>query len=1112
LVCAGAVERAQAERETQLAWGISAMTLGAPREGAPDLESLLGDKREVAVLDRFYRLGGENLPVTPTECRVAYNADGLLVVFRCREDNMDYPATSHRTDWYAQLHSASEQDASYPDKVEVIVWPKADDRTYCQFAATADGLSFGARRHAGPAPVQTDNETATNGFERIKDFDAQVVRRQKEWLVFFRIPWRCLGGKPGSHFGFVPLRTRWRDSEVTSPVAGYFTDRPPLNSCIETHFQGRASTFRADRCLCRLPSGLLCWQRPARLSYPDRDTVRDIWQMEQSLSQPTGQANFARRVYLTQRWIDLLDLEGFCFRPASGSIAEENVSPSLARWRVNGALRGNDPAKAYRLLDAYLRDLDAVSRRWFADGSPGNIRADQWQALSQMEGVEEQAGVVTLHCLAGTRPVDLHLSFPTTGGLRLQANAEGWFKPAGLLPVNVSHAAGRVWIAASNARAAVVKHPFGITLGDAAGRPVVELGPGSIAFRFDAQGKVLASDFRNRLDKTEVVWGFGEKFDHFNQHGSVLTLWGVDAWTANTEGLRNQSYKPIPVFHSSKGYTVFVNSPYRLRADIGRTRSSEYRLSQHGPILDCCFWMEPPEKALQSYTDLTGKPLLPPQWAFEPWMGRTGRGWSANPGLDAVAEEERVVKRFGSLDIPHSAIYAEGPGADSPALNEFMARRGIKVLSWYFSSIGKNTQARLLPELAPDQLPVLNAGENTSADPISYVDFTSPEALELGRRWWKPRLDLGVAGSMVDFGDRVPEQALFHDGQKGDAMHNFYSYDYQRTYHQVFAERRGGDFILFGRAAAPGTQQWAAQFPGDHCANFLGLDAVLTGALNLCACGFSTWGSDLGGFLGWPDPPVFMRWTQFACFSPLMRSHGRTPREPWEYGEAAVANYKRFAWVRENLLDYIYSAAETAHQTGIPMMRSLAVAYPKEAALAAVADEYLFGPDLLVAPVITEKNTRPVAFPAGRWTSLWDGGVETGPRRVEMTVPPDAIPVYVREGAVVPVNMSTNLQFGQSMTGGRVSAVLVTPPETAKEKHHFDLRLKAQASYLLIYGARLAAVKVDGVTLPQVPDADPPAPSPGWRADAPMQRVIIGLPPPKAGVFDIDVRYVTIRH
>ncbi len=89
-------------------------------------------------------------------------------------------------------------------------------------------------------------------------------------------------------------------------------------------------------------------------------------------------------------------------------------------------------------------------------------------------------------------------------------------------------------------------------------------------------------DFRNRLAPDEVIYGFGEKYDHFNQNGNVLTLWGTDDWVGNGEGLANTTYKPLPIFHSSKGYMVFDNSSYRLRADIGKTDPNQYRITQQG--------------------------------------------------------------------------------------------------------------------------------------------------------------------------------------------------------------------------------------------------------------------------------------------------------------------------------------------------------------------------------------------------------------------------------------------------------------------------------------------------------------------------------------------------
>ena len=196
-------------------------------------------------------------------------------------------------------------------------------------------------------------------------------------------------------------------------------------------------------------------------------------------------------------------------------------------------------------------------------------------------------------------------------------------------------------------------------------------------------------------------------------------------------------------------------------------------------------------------------------------------------------------------------------------------------------------------------------GQTLSAQ-FPYLDFTHPRALEVLGAFWKPRLDLGVAGTMVDFADSFPETAVCFDGRRGDEMHNGYHYGYHQTYYRLFQQRRGDDFILFTRAAMPGSQMFGGQFSGDHQSTFLGLTTSLHGGLNFAACGFPFWGCDIGGYAGRPGEEVYRRWVQWGAFSPLMRFHGTSVREPWYYSDASVPMYKRYAWLRMNLQDYIY--------------------------------------------------------------------------------------------------------------------------------------------------------------------------------------------------------------
>ena len=1118
-----------AEESSRFTWGTNAVVLKPAWSKPPSVDDMLADSTHTVVLSRFYRVGGDNRPATPTECLLAYDDNALLIVFRCKENDMSFPYANldgnlwKEANWHSLrgLPSAANNWPPYPDEVDLLIQPDVDAPSYYQFAATLQGLKFGCNRLLSPNPDTSADQQAAARHSPVRAsdvdaFEASIDRKADEWLAFFQIPWQTLGGKPKSYFGFLPMRTRWRDCEFSSPAAIDLNEGMPVDVLIETHFSDDAAPVRSpQRSLCQLPSGIFRWQRPAVRTYPDAQTRQQIWQLQTSLTTPTDKDNLARRLYVTQRWMDLMTQEGFTPLPHSWGILAYDLTLAYIRQRVNAALQKNDMERASQSLDTYLSQFDKMSRWWYADASPGDILKDEWKPIATANSLELQGDTLLMKCAAGDREVDLRLALPATGGIRLYGSHEGYWRPADLLPLKASLSSSSCSIETADGRIVVSRRPFSIVLYDGAGKEVTQIGANNLALRFDSNGGIVAIDFRNRLDPDEVIYGFGEKYDRFNQNGNVLTLWGTDDWVGNGEGFANTTYKPLPIFHSSKAYMVFDNSPYRLRADIGRTDPDQYRITQQGPILDLYLWIGTPEKTLHSYTALTGKPPLPPKWVFEPWMGRGGEAWASGRLHNAVAEEMSVAQRFAELDIPHSAIYAEGPSALSPDLNQFMAARGIRVLGYFMPAIGLARQESLMPELKPDELPILRCGMESQTRDLGYVDFTNPKALDLCRRALKPALDLGEAGSMVDYGDLVPDDAEFYDGQHGAAMHNFYYYDYQRTVSEVFQEKRGDDFILYARGAAPGTQRWVGQFAGDHPANFDGLRHVLTGALNLCACGYSNWGSDLGGYFGFPQPAVYMRWFQFGCFSPLMRPHGTAPRDPWYFGDAAVTNYKFLAWTRENLLNYTYNAAAIAHESGVPIMRSMAVAYPGETSLAAIGDQYMFGPDLLIAPVITEDTYRTISFPGGVWTSLWNGKTVSGPDKLKVSAPLDSIPVYLSPGAIMPVRLSRELQFGKSMTGGRVDALVVTPAhatkntsilnargEAAKVDAHvrdhgltWTLRNLPEMSYLLVYGgAPASAVRVDGNVLPKALTTDFGSMPEGWVADQAGNRLVIRLP------------------
>jgi alpha-glucosidase (family GH31 glycosyl hydrolase) len=1000
----------EAERADLPQFGASAITLGAPgRENALEIRN-------------FLRAGGF-AQITPTQSKVWWDHDRLYVEFLNTERDRRYRGNPGLAKPVHYPGNERFQLSAYPDAVYVQIRSSWASEGVHVFAAD----SSGAREGDG--------------------FDVKVQRQSDAWAAQFGIPWERIGGRPDqSSFGLNLVRSRGQSSEILSPVALDQTLTLPADLMMVASF-GESPTIRHEAgFLIELADGTLRWQLPSRLVWPGGAERRVLWQEQQTLEWGTARADLARRIELAQRLHDTLVLEGFSFHTDGSNwpVASGEFYPDGARIAVNRALSRQDFAGACRTLDTYLQQLDRATRRWFADESPGNVRTQEWVPV-EMRGFTREPSRLRIIAAAGGQSFPLWLSI-SHGALRLRNQNPGFFHPEETELVETEKDAFKC----GNASVRIESRPWCIIVRDGRGKIVWSLRTGDLSARILPSGEIAAIDLRGNLEREENFYGFGERFNALGQRGNVVTLWDVDCWDGNIHGQLNQAYKNVPLMHSTRGYSLFWNTSYRLRADIGNADSAQYRMTAFGNILDLFIWPAKAADAVQLYTEITGRPKIPPRWAFEPWMGGGGRRWRNGPYKNAVLEEANVVKRFHELDIPHSAIYAEA-GNDDPSLYAQLKGTSLHVLAWDWDSIEMARIRALLPELTAAQLPVLRRANGEIAHRLegaAMIDYTHPGALELIRRFWKPRLDLGLAGSMVDFGDVIPDDAIFHNGKRGIEMHNFHAWFYHQTFSRVFEEARGQDYMLFARSGCAGDQHSIGHFAGDHQANFFGMRAALHGGLNAAACGLSNWGADAGGYSGWPDPEVYIRWTEWATFCPLMRYHGTTPREPWEFGDDAVAIYKRHAWLRENLLPYIMGAVEEAHATGVSLMRPMPMAYPNSLELADCDDQYMFGPDIMIAPVLAPGESRTVFLPPGNWTDFWTAESYEGGRAYTVATPLDRIGVFLRPQAFVPVELAPSLAPGDSMTPGRVKAVLATG-DPAELTRHPGI---AGFDYLIVYG------------------------------------------------------------
>jgi alpha-D-xyloside xylohydrolase len=286
---------------------------------------------------------------------------------------------------------------------------------------------------------------------------------------------------------------------------------------------------------------------------------------------------------------------------------------------------------------------------------------------------------------------------------------------------------------------------------------------------------------------------------------------------------------------------------------------------------------------------------------------------------------------------------------------------------------------------------------------MAVVDFTNPAAVA----WWQEHhrrlLAMGVATFKTDFGETAPTDGHYDDGTSGNVAHNLYPLLYNRAVFEVVDAHSGGHGLIWSRSTTAGGQRYPVHWGGDSRTNFDHMAASLRGGLNFILSGFAYWSHDIGGFSGTSDPALYARWAQFGLFSSHARAHGTSAREPWIFGAEAEAIFRKYASLRYRLLPYIYSCAARAAETGRPLMRPLLLDYQNDPTTHALDLQYLFGDDFLVAPVFTDAADVSVYLPRGRWVDYWTKHSYVGPGWIVVHAPLDTLPLFVREGAIIPM-------------------------------------------------------------------------------------------------------------
>jgi len=628
-------------------------------------------------------------------------------------------------------------------------------------------------------------------------------------------------------------------------------------------------------------------------------------------------------------------------------------------------------------------------------------------------------GIVRLRWLDAGAPPDPDLSYAVVPLEELEVDVEAWADPAcetlrlstGLLSVAI----GPGGVSATQGE----DPPFYVTPSQPARDPV----SGEVAHTLS-------------IEASDRYYGFGEKNGPLDKNGQTLTFWNFDplAWgdyTTESEPL----YQSIPAFvglRDGAAFGVFTDNTRHMEFDVGDSDPEALVITAAGGHMDQYVYAGPtiPE-VVERYTRLTGRAALPPRWT----LGYHQCRWSYTPDTRVM----EVCDEFRAREIPADGIwldidYMDGYRSFTFHPEDFSNPEG---LTDYLESIGFKTTVIIDPGIKADPgWEVYDAGVAagffiTEEDgvtpfvgevwpgPAVFPDFSSAAA----RDWWAGLIpiltDAGIRGVWIDMNE--PTSFLEEDdhtvpnnlpvdwdglGSTMGALHNVYALLMARATREGLLDGSPRRPFVLTRAGFAGQQRYTAMWTGDSPSSFPMMAANLPMMLGLGLSGVAHCGSDVGGFSGSPSPELFARWMALGSVSPFFRGHvatGTPDQEPWSFTLEVEDISRNMISIRYRLLPYWYSLFREASKTGAPVLRPLVWHFQDDSSIENLGDQAMVGPWLLAAPVLTEDAVgRTIHLPAARWFEYHSGRILDGP----VTTTPDltlgALPLYAREGAIIP--------------------------------------------------------------------------------------------------------------
>ena len=603
----------------------------------------------------------------------------------------------------------------------------------------------------------------------------------------------------------------------------------------------------------------------------------------------------------------------------------------------------------------------------------------------------------------------------------------------------------------------------------------------------DASGNVLEQDaqpiawtgdaFRiaKAMPLDEHFFGLGDKTGPLDRRNEAFTLWNTDSYRFQES--TDPIYKSIPFFMTYRAGTavgLLLDNTWRSSFDFGKESRDRYSFgAENGPIDYYVFPGPTPKQVVETYAWLTGTPPLPPLWS----LGFQQSRYSYYPQSQVL----EIAARLRADRIPADAIYLDIDYQDHnrpftvdtagfPDFAGMIAKLNaenfhvVAITDLHIANYPNHGYFPYDSGMANDEFVKNPDGSVYSGvvwpGPSVFPDFTRQQT----RAWWgslyKNFYGLGIAGFWNDMNEpsvfqtptgtmpldvvhRIDEPGFTPRAATHAEIHNVYGMENSRaTFEGMLTLKPDQRPFVLTRATYAGGQRYAATWTGDNSSNWNHLRMTTPMLENLGMSGFAFAGADVGGYAGTPTSDLLTKWLEIGAFQPIDRDHtekGTAMQEPWVSGPVQEAIRRRYIETRYRLLPYIYTAAEEASRTGLPMVRPLFLEFPDAAPDRHPVDidpsassEFLFGGDLLVAPppFSDVMDEYPVEFPSTTWYNFWTGEKYSKPDghgslheslivnaadQVPLTVSVhpelDTLPVYVRGGAILPMQpliQSTN--------------------------------------------------------------------------------------------------------